>query len=95
METCHSVQELESILESVQEEINFIKAKEFTGDCNQLFFLIIFIILVDAFKQQLSSLEFTESLIKRQMLTLANKPEVNITNNVSFNFLLHKRNFIY
>uniref|UniRef100_A0A915DFP3 Sorting nexin-13 n=1 Tax=Ditylenchus dipsaci TaxID=166011 RepID=A0A915DFP3_9BILA len=67
LETCQSVQELEAILESVHEEMNSLRSKDNGGEHSE------------TFKQQLGSLDFIQSLIKRRMVTLANKPEVVVT----------------
>uniref|UniRef100_A0A915M3B8 Sorting nexin-13 n=1 Tax=Meloidogyne javanica TaxID=6303 RepID=A0A915M3B8_MELJA len=61
LERCNCVQELESILESVHEEICTLKSKGAgSGENNG-----------NTFSDQLSSLEFTEKLIRRRMIFLA------------------------
>lgn len=66
LNVCKSVQELEAILESVHDEMNTLKSKG-VGDKESNGGSI--------FTQQLSSLEFTENLIRQQMVLLANKSE--------------------
>ncbi|KAF7635313.1 hypothetical protein Mgra_00005281 [Meloidogyne graminicola] len=64
LERCKCVQELESILESVHEEICTLKSK-CAGNVEH----------GNTFLDQLSSLEFTEKLIRRRMIFLVNKCE--------------------
>nr|CAD2196290.1 unnamed protein product [Meloidogyne enterolobii] len=65
LERCNCVQELESILESVHEEICTLKSKGAgSGENNG-----------NTFSDQLSSLEFTEKLIRRRMIFLVNRTE--------------------
>uniref|UniRef100_A0A914N6X4 Sorting nexin-13 n=1 Tax=Meloidogyne incognita TaxID=6306 RepID=A0A914N6X4_MELIC len=65
LERCNCVQELESILESVHEEICTLKSKGAgSGENNG-----------NTFTDQLSSLEFTEKLIRRRMIFLVNRTE--------------------
>lgn len=45
-------------------------------------------LLAENFKQQLTSLDFTENLIKRRMLLLANQPEIIIMKQVILTFSL-------
>ncbi|KAL7076984.1 hypothetical protein ACQ4LE_003672 [Meloidogyne hapla] len=64
LERCKCVQELESILESVHEEICTLRSKGAGNGENG-----------NTFSDQLSSLEFTEKLIRRRMIFLVNRSE--------------------
>ncbi|KAI1728870.1 PXA domain-containing protein [Ditylenchus destructor] len=76
IETCPSVQELEALIESVHEEINSLRSKDTGGEH------------AETFKQQIASLEFTQTLIKQRMVMLANQPELVITKQVGVNLQL-------
>ncbi|KAL3124089.1 hypothetical protein niasHT_004678 [Heterodera trifolii] len=64
IEACKSVQELEAVMESVHEEMNALRSKGASNQRDNS---------GSIFSQQLSSLEFTENIIKRRMSVLANR----------------------
>ncbi|KAI1711962.1 hypothetical protein DdX_09924 [Ditylenchus destructor] len=71
IETGPSVRELETLIESVHEVINSLRSKDTEH--------------AETFKQQIASLEFTQTLTKQRMVMLANQPELVITKQASVN----------
>ncbi|KAE9555497.1 hypothetical protein FO519_001265 [Halicephalobus sp. NKZ332] len=70
IETSKCVQELEAVLESIHDEINTLKAKDTGGST------------MESVKHQISSLEFAEAAIKKQMARIANQQEDEIPKEV-------------
>uniref|UniRef100_A0AC35TIR7 Sorting nexin-13 n=1 Tax=Rhabditophanes sp. KR3021 TaxID=114890 RepID=A0AC35TIR7_9BILA len=66
LESSQSVQELEAILESIDEEMNALKTKDNTRE------------YIDIIQQQLASLDFAATVIKRKMLKLTSNPEADL-----------------
>ena len=70
IETSKCVQEIEAVLESIHDEINSLKAKDTGGAATE------------SIKQQISSLEFAETVIKKRMAVIANQPEDEVPKEV-------------